>query len=80
MNTGIMSKTFLIYRHGVHPQNQPEHETRPIAIVTATDAETAKLYAAQLDTVFESQYLSAVPEEDADEDDWLLVSPTAVID
>lgn len=75
-----MAKTYLIYRYGSDPRNQPEVELLPVAIVTAPDPEQAKRLAVQLDTLYESQSLIAIPEEDADPEDWILVGPHAVLD
>lgn len=73
-------KTYLIYRYGSDPRNQPEQELTPIAIVTAPCPEQAKRLARQLDSLYDSQSLIAIPEEDADLDDWILVGPNAVLD
>ncbi len=75
-----MAKTYLIYRYGSDPRNQPDQDLMPIAIITAPSPDQAKAFALQLETLYESQSLVAIPEEDADPEDWIQVNPQAIMD
>lgn len=75
-----MAKTYLIYRYGADPRNQPDQDLMPIAIITAPSPDQAKTFALQMETLYGSQSLVAIPEEDADPEDWIQVNPQAIMD
>jgi hypothetical protein len=62
--------SWLIYRHGSNAANQSMVQKAAIDVIEADDAWTAKEKAAERHTVYANQWLEAVPEEEADSDDW----------
>jgi len=64
---------FLIYRNGSNVANQPCNR-RAVAIVTADNPEQARQIAEEHLVFFANQTSEAIPENEADADDWNAVS------
>ena len=66
------SNKFLVYRHGSNLANQHMCNKMPVAIVEAGDHGEACEKALEEENVscYANQYLTAVPENKADPDDW----------
>jgi hypothetical protein len=62
--------SYLIYRHGSNSANQSMTPKAAIAIVEAANGEEAKRIASENHTVYNNQYLEAVPESKANKSDW----------
>jgi hypothetical protein len=67
---------FLIYRNGSNAANQP-CERRAVAIVTAESVDDARRIAEESLVFFANQTSEAIPENEADADDWNTVSEFA---
>lgn len=61
---------YLIYRHGSNAANQSRINKMAIDIIEAKSQEAAKTIAAGNHTVYNNQFLSAVPESKAKKSDW----------
>jgi hypothetical protein len=69
-----MMKNFLVYRNGSNAANQSMCNRMAVAIVTASDVDEARRIAEENVTFYVNQTSEAVPEEEADADDWNEVS------
>lgn len=69
---------YLIYRHGSNAANQSRINEMAIDIIEAKSQEAAKTIAAENHTVYNNQFLSAVPESKAKQSDWDYVTEMQV--
>ena len=65
---------FLVYRNGANSLNQFGCNRRAVAIVTANNPEQARKIAEENLVFYANQTSEAVPESEADVDDWNTVS------
>ncbi len=68
---------FLVYRNGANSLNQFGCNRRAVAIVTADSAQQARQIAEENLVFYANQTSEAVPESEADADDWNTVSELA---
>lgn len=61
---------YVILRHGSNSANQSMTEVMPLTIIRARSRDAAKKAAWELFTVYNNQFLEAIPESRASKQDW----------